>query len=264
MPRKNSARAIAALARACLVGVAFCGAAVAYAFAQAPAGYEKIYDEPTDVNLGGRWVVADIALYADMNAAGRNDLRLALVTDVTKFIEETERDLENWVAAHQERCGERWRAGAPMILFPDNAIRFVLDLEFEVWTCGVRGRAEPARIVYEAGRIDVTLDPYIEDGKLQARLDDFSIDNRAGVSKYLPLEFVARRVIEAELNNLNQNRKFYRAPDPLYAEGFAYASIEGQKTAGERVIITARYRATGGSEKLGRLIEAMREDGITQ
>lgn len=234
------------------------------ATAQAPASYEKIYDEPTDVNLGGRWVVADIALYADMDAARRNELRLALVTDVTKFIEETERDLENWIATNQKRCAERWRAGQPAIIFPQNAIRFVLDIEFEMWSCGMRGRGEPGRIAYEAARIDVTLEPYIEDGKLQARLGGFSIDERKGVSRYLPLEFVAQQFINMELNNLNKNQKFYRAPNPLYGAGFQYESIEARKTADERVIITARYRAVGSMKSLDRLVEDVREKGITQ
>lgn len=232
------------------------------ASAQAPAGYTEIYNEPTDVNLGGRWVVADIALYADTPRT--NELRLALVTDVTKFIEETERDLENWVATHQERCGERWGAGEPQISFPESSIRFVLDLEYEMWNCGLRGRGEPGRIAREAGRIDVTLDPYVEDGKLQARLGSFSVEEREGISKYLPLEFVAQRVINAELQNLNKNRKFYRAPNPLHAEGFEYESIEAEIVDGGRVIITARYRASGGLSKLDRLVEAVRSDGVTQ
>lgn len=230
--------------------------------AQAPAGYAEIYNEPTNVNLGGRWVVADIALYADTPQAG--ELRLALVTDVTKFIEETGRDLENWVAARQDRCGERWDAGEPQISFPGDAIRFVLDLEYEMWSCGLGGQGAPGRIAREAGRIDVTLDPYVEDGKLQAGLAGLSVDEREGVSKYLPLEFVARQVINSELAKLNRNRKFYRAPNPLYAEGFEYESIGAEKLAGDRTVITARYRASGGLDKLDRLVEAVLEEGITQ
>ncbi len=232
------------------------------ALAQGPDGYTEIYNEPTDVNLGGRWVVADIALYAE--TPGANELRLALVTDVTKFIDETERDLENWVATHQERCGDRWGAGAPEISFPENAIRFVLELEYELWNCGLLRRGTPGRMAREAGRIDVTLDPYVENGKLQARLADFQVDEREGVSKYLPLEFIAKRMIDSELAKLNKNRKFYRAPNPFFAEGFEYQSIEAKKHAGDRVVITARYRAAGGLAKLDRLVEAVREEGITQ
>jgi len=232
-------------------------------WAQAPDGYEEFYSAPTDANLGGRPVVADIALYADIGAAASGDLRIALVTDVTKFIEETERDLENWVAARQERCGERWGAGESLIDFPPDAIRFALDLEVELWNCGWNGKGDPGRLAREAGRIDVTLDPYVEDGKLQARLADFAIDDRAGVSKYLPLEFLAKRVIDRELNKLNQNRKFYRAPQPLFDEGFVYVSIRGDEADG-RVWITAQYRTEGGPEDLERLAERMASEGITQ
>ena len=235
----------------------------ASAWAQAPEGYEEFYSAPTGANLGGRPVVADIALYADMAAAANGDLRIALVTDVTKFIEETERDLENWVAARQDRCGERWGAGEPLIDFPPDAIRFALDLELELWNCGWNGKGEPGRLAREAGRIDVTLDAYVQEGKLQTRLISFAIDERAGVSKYLPLEFFAKRIIDGELKKLNQNRKFYRAPQPLFDEGFVYESIKGDEADG-RVWITARYRAGGAPEDLERLAERMTSEGITQ
>jgi len=233
------------------------------AAAQGLDGFVKIYDEPTDVNLGGRPVVADIAFYADLDAAKRGDLRLALVTDVTEFIEQTERDLENWIAAHQERCGERWRAGDPYIGFPPGMIRFALYLELEMWNCGWKGEGEPGKFAHESGEVDVTLDPYIEDGKLQAGLAAFSIDERSGISRYLPLEFVVRRVLRAELEKLNQNPKFYRAPMPLYDEDFRYHSI-GARKKGERVVITAQYRAEGPADTLDRLVERVRREGITQ
>lgn len=232
--------------------------------AQAPAGFEAIYDAPTGVNLAGRPVVADIALYADRQAAARGDLRLALVTDVTDFIAETERDLENWIAAHQARCGERWAAGEPLIEFPPGSIRFALELELEVWNCGWDGKGEPGRMARESGKVDVTLDPYVEDGKLQARLNDFSIDQRSGVSKYLPLEFVVRQFLNAELKKLNENRKFYRAPQPLYGEGFSYESIAAKKLANGRVVITARYKAAGSADAFDRLAARMRDEGVTQ
>ena len=216
------------------------------------------------MNLGGRWVVADIALYIDPDAAKYNNLHLALVTDVTKFIEETERDLENWVATHQDRCGNRWEAGAPSILFPSSQIRFVLELELEVWNCGIRGKGKPGLLAREGGRIDVTLDPYIEDGKLQARLESFYVDERQGVSKFLPLEFVAKRMIDSELKNLNENPKFYRAPSPFLEAGFEYHSLNGRKFSDERVVITARYQAKGSFDDLEQMIEQVRADGITQ
>ncbi|MEQ8936159.1 MAG: hypothetical protein RIE56_10255 [Amphiplicatus sp.] len=241
-----------------------CASLAAPSMAQAPAGFEAIYDAPTDVNLGGRPVVADIALYADMSAAARGELQLALVTDVTDFIAETERDLENWIAAHQQRCGERWAAGAPLIEFPTGAIRFALELELEVWNCGWDGKGKPGRMAREAGKVDVTLDPYVEDGKLQARLNAFSIDARSGVSKYLPLEFVVRQFLNAELKKLNENRKFYRAPQPLYGEGFSYESIAAKKLANGRVVITARYKAAGPQETLVRVAAKMRDEGVTQ
>jgi len=234
------------------------------AMAQAPDHFALIYDEPTDVNLGGRPVVADISFYVDEDAALRGDLQLALITDVTKFVDETERDLENWIAAHQNRCGERWGAGEPTIAFPPGQIRFALYLEYEMWNCGLRGQGVPGRFAREAGEIDVTLEPYVEDGKLQARLADLSIDQRSGVSRYLPLEFVIRRVLMSELNKLNLNKKFYQAPKPLVDEGFQYVSIDAEITDDDRTTITARYEASGEREVFDRLMAALREDGITQ
>ncbi|MEX0643916.1 MAG: hypothetical protein WD076_01295 [Parvularculaceae bacterium] len=242
-----------------VIGWWICAAA-----AQAPSGYQAIYDEPTGVNLGGRPVVAEIALFADIESAKRGELRLALVTDVTAFIEETERDLENWIATHQERCGNRWGAGEPFIAFPPGAIRFALYLELEVWNCGWDGKGEPGRLALEAGKVDVTLNPYVEDGKLQARLGAFSISEQSGLSKYLPLEFVARQALNGELKKLNENRKFYRAPRPLYDEGFVYESIGARQGADGRVVITARYKAKGSVEVLNRLVMKVREDGLTQ
>ena len=234
------------------------------AVAQGPQGFDRIYSELTNVNLGGRPVVADIELYLDPERAAEGDLRLALVTDVTKFIAETEADLENWVATNQARCGERWDAGTPVIEFPSGGIRFALDLELEVWNCGWNGKGNPGRVAQGGGRVDVTLEPYIQNGYLQTRLQDFSVDQRSGMTRFLPLEFVTRRVINSELKNLNRNTKFYRPPQPLYDEDFRYESIRARKYGDGRVVITARYKATGSQETLDRIISKMRSEGITQ
>lgn len=231
------------------------------ALAGAPDGYEKFYDAPTRVNMGGRPVVAEIALYADMDAAMQGQLDIALVTDVTSFIEETERDLETWIAAHQDDCGERWDAGEPIIGFPRGAVRFALNLEYEYWNCGWNGKGRPWRAIRETGNIDVTIAPDISEGKLQARLEDFKIDQRSGVNKFLPMEFVTRRIIESELTKLNDNPKFYRAPQPFHDEGFTYRSIDADRENG-RVIITARYSADNGQAALDRLANALLENGI--
>lgn len=239
-------------------------ASVAGAEAQPWIGHEVIYEGPTTVNLAGRPVVADIALHADMNAAAKKILRVALVTDVTEFVAQTEADLENWIATRQAKCGERWKAGEPLIDFPQGAIRFALDLEIEYWTCGVDGKGEPSRLARETGRVDVTLIPYVEDGKLQARLGDFSIDNRTGVSKYLPLEFVVRGALDQEIAKLNKNTKFYRAPKPFLDLGYNYESMKGERKPDGRVIIIARYRGAGDAPAYQRLAAKMREAGISQ
>lgn len=232
--------------------------------AQPWIGHEVIYEWPTPVNLAGRPVVADIALHADMNSAAKKILRIALVTDVTKFVAQTETDLENWIATRQAECGERWKAGEPLIDFPQGAIRFAVDLEIEFWTCGAGGKAAPSRLARETGRVDVTLVPYVEDGKLQARLGDFSIDNRTGVSKYLPIEFVVRGALDQEIAKLNKNTKFYRAPKPFLGLGYIYESMKGEKKPDGRIIITARYRASGEAAAYATLTAKMREAGISQ
>ncbi len=243
-----------------IAGLALAGAAGA----QPWIGHEVIYEGPTPVNLAGRPVVADIALHADMNSAAKKILRVALVTDVTTFVAQTETDLENWIATRQAKCGERWQAGEPLIDFPQGAIRFGLDLEIEYWTCGVDGKGEPSRLARETGRVDVTLIPYVEDGKLQARLGDFSIDNRTGVSKYLPLEFIVRGALDQEIAKLNRNTKFYRAPKPFVDLGYKYESMKGERKPDGRVIITARYRASGAADAYATLAQKMREAGVSQ
>jgi hypothetical protein len=228
-----------------------------------PAGYEPIYDAPTRVNMGGRPVTADIALYADKKAAAQGDLRLVLMTDVTDFIGDVEKDLEKWAAAHQERCGQRWRAGDPLIEFPPNAIRFALAVELELWTCGWNGQSDPSRLALEGGTVDATLIPSVVDGRLQASLGEFSIDQRTGVSKYLPLEFVIKAILDQEIKKLNANPKFYKAPRPFIDEGFVYQSIRADRTDAGRVVITARYRARGKESALGRVADRVRAEGIS-
>lgn len=229
--------------------------------AQGPDGFEKFYDAPTQVNMGGRPVVADIALYTDFTSGEPSRLHVALVTDVTEFIEETERDLENWVATRRNECGERWKAGEPYIGFPTGAIRFALDLEYEFWNCGWNGKGTPWRVARETGKIDVTLDPEIVDGKLQASLTTLTIDERTGVNRYLPLEFVTRRVLETELEQLNKNPKFFRAPQPFHDEGFVYQDIRAARI-NDRVVITAQYSAIGDEETLEKIVVALRNEGI--
>lgn len=234
------------------------------ALAEIPAGLTRIYEGPTRVNLAGRPVTTDILLAADLGAARTGDLRLALVTDVTDEIAQTKADLKSWIAGRYDRCGERWRSGEPYIGFPKGAIRFRLALELEYWTCGWNGTGEPGRLTHDRGTVDVTLIPYIENGRLQARLGDFSMAVTTGVSKYLPLEFVVRRALEGEIRKLNENPKFYRAPKPFYGENFAYESIAASASPQRRVVITARYRAKGEAAAFDRIVARMRSEGITQ
>lgn len=238
-------------------------AATARAALAAPSGFATIYDAPTRVNMGGRPVTADIILATDQQAAAKGDLRLALVTDVTDFIADVEKDLEKWVATHQDACGQRWAAGEPYIGFPKGAIRFALEIELELWNCGWNGKGDPSLMTTERGKVDVTLNPYVEGGRLQASLGDFTIGNRGGVSKYLPLEFVLKSILEQEIKKLNQNPKFYKAPKPLIEEGFVYESIRADKAAGDRVVITARYRARGDQKTIKRLADRVRVEGIS-
>ena len=228
-----------------------------------PNGYETIYDAPTRVNMGGRPVTAVIALHADRVSAKKGDLRLVLETDVSKFIVDVERDLENWVAAHQDRCGQRWNAGKPIIGFPKGAIRFALDIELEVWNCGWNGRGEPARMILETGKVDVTLVPAAVDGKLQASLGEFKITDRSGVSKFLPLEFVVSGILDQEIRKLNDNPKFFKPPKPFVDEGFSYESIASAADKRGRVVITARYRAKGPESVLTTIAERVRAEGIS-
>lgn len=233
------------------------------ALAAPPAGYVTIYDAPTRVNMGGRPVTADIALHTDKKAAAKGDLRLVLATDVTPFIADVEKDLEKWVATHQDECGQRWSAGDPRIDFPPGAIRFTLDIGIEMWACGWDGKGEPGRMAREAATIDVLLDPYVEGGKLQARVATLTISNRAGMSKFLPLESLLRPIVDDEMRKLNANPKFYKAPKPFISEGFVYESIIGRRNAQDRVLITARYRATGDEAALQRVVDRVRVEGIS-
>lgn len=228
-----------------------------------PRGYETIYDAPTRVNMGGRPVTAVIALHADRLLAKKGDLRLVLETDVSKFIIDVERDLENWVAAHQDRCGQRWNAGKPIIDFPKGAIRFALDIELQVYNCGWNGKGEPSRMMLETGFIDVTLIPSAVDGKLQASLGEFTITNRSGMSKFLPLEFVVGSILDQEIGRLNENPKFHKPPKPFVDEGFQYESIAGEADKKGRVVITARYRAKGPESVLSKIAERVRAEGIS-
>ncbi|MCB2114645.1 MAG: hypothetical protein KDD85_14025 [Parvularculaceae bacterium] len=245
-------------------------AAVAAAFfaggvsnAAASQRYETVYHAPTRVNLGGRPVTADIKLASDRAAAENGYALLVLITDVTDFIADVETDLEKWVAAHQDECGQRWKAGKPVIDFPDGAIRFALDLELDVYHCGWNGKSDPALLTSETGSVSATLTPSAVDGRLQAALSDFSIGNRGGVSKYLPLEFVTRAIIEQEIKKLNENPKFYKAPLPFADEGFGYAGIKGRTNKHGRVIIIAHYSTKGDAAKVARVVERVRAEGIS-
>ena len=100
------------------------------------------------------------------------------------------------------------------------------------------------------------------DGKLQASLGEFAIDNRSGVSKFLPLEFVLRGVLEQEIRKLNGNPKFYKAPKPFIDEKFGYEKIVGT-TRDDRVVITAHYRAKGKEAALKRVVDRVRSEGIS-
>jgi hypothetical protein len=246
-----------------IAAAAMAAFAMSAASAQVPKNVEKFYDGPTKVNLGGRPVVASISLYQDKTAP-KGDLKVTLVTDVTDFIVDVEKDLEKWVASRQDPCGERWGAGKPQITFPPGKISFALDIELQYWTCGFDGKGDPAQLAREGGSVEVTLDPFVTDGLLQARLGAFTISNRSGVSKYLPLEFVMRRVLEQELKRLNENPKFRNAPKPLIDEGLSYETIVGIRNAKERVIINARYVGKGGKEKLDRIAQRMKAEGLTQ
>jgi hypothetical protein len=234
------------------------------AYAEPPAGMTTFYQGPTKVNLAGRPVVADIALHADIAAAARGALKIALTTDVTKFVDETENDLKAYIAGRTNECGERWTSSEPEIGFPSNSIRFRMELTVEYWQCGWNGKGTPGRLTRDGGKVDVTLVPFVESGKLQARLGDLSIVVTEGLGKYLPLEFLIKRALDGELKKLNANPKFYRAPNPLYAELFRYEGIAAKVDADKRVLITARYGANGTQKALDRVAARMKSEGVTQ
>ena len=83
------------------------------------------------------------------------------------------------------------------------------------------------------------------------------------MSKYLPLEFVTRTLIEQEIKKLNENPKFYKAPIPFVEEGFGYEGISGETRDDGRVIITASYRAKGKEAALKRVVDRVRAEGIS-
>lgn len=238
--------------------------APAPAYAVAPAGMTTFYKGPTKVNLAGRPVVADIALHADMPAAAKGQLKIALTTDVTKFVKETEDDLKNYIAGRTNECGERWSSSEPEITFPSNSIRFRMSLTIEYWQCGWNGKSPPGRLTRDGGNVDVTLVPYVEAGKLQAKLGDFSIVVTEGLGKYLPLEFLVKRALDGEMKKLNDNPKFYRAPNPLYSELFRYEAIAAKVGAQGSVLITARYGANGNAKVFDRVAARMKSEGVTQ
>ena len=216
-----------------------------------------IYSEPTQVNMGGRPVTADIDLYTNPS----DTITVLLVTDITKFIVETQEDLKAFVASRYNRCGERLQTSDPIIEFPADRIRFRLDLDYEVWNCGLLGDSEPRRVIRETIDLDVKLLPQIEDGKLQAYLDSFSLGERTGLNQFLPVETILQKIIESNLRTLNKNPKFYRAPQPFHREGFAYDAIRADLD-GDQVIITATYSADGDAATLDRLTASLRDDGI--
>ncbi len=249
----------------------FASSAAAQGGSAAPAGYKippagltTIYDAPTKVNLAGRPVIADIALHADQQAAKTGSLKLALTTDVTKFVKETETDLKTYIAGRYNDCGERWSSSDPKITFPNNAIRFQMSLTIEYWQCGWNGKGKPGRLTRDGGSVDVTLIPFVEAGKLQARLGALDITVTDGLGKYMPLETLVRSAVNSELKKLNDNPKFYRAPNPLYTEMFRYESMTSKVDAQQRVIITARYFANGKPAAFDRIVAKMKTEGVTQ
>ena len=82
------------------------------------------------------------------------------------------------------------------------------------------------------------------------------------MSKFLPLEFVLRGVLEQEIRKLNGNPKFYKAPKPFIDEKFGYEKIVGT-TRDDRVVITAHYRAKGKEAALKRVVDRVRSEGIS-
>lgn len=258
-------RSVLALAATGLfLSAAAAPSAPAPAYAKPPAGMTTFYSGPTKVNLAGRPVVADIALHADMTAAAKGALKVALTTDVTKFVAETQADLKAYIAGRYNDCGERWTSSDPEISFPSNSIRFRMELTIEYWQCGWNGKSPPSRLTRDGGKVDVILAPFVESGKLQARLGDLSIVVTEGLGKYLPLEFLIKRALDGEMKKLNENPKFYRAPNPLYGELFRYESIAAKVDAEKRVLITARYGTNGNAKALDRIAARMKAEGVTQ
>jgi hypothetical protein len=155
----NRIAAFAALAVICCAGAAAPAAPIA-PYARPPAGLTTFYAGPTKVDLAGRPVIADIALHADMAAAQKGALKIALTTDVTTFVDQTEKDLKDYIAGRTSACGERWSSNEPEISFPADSIRFTMEIAVEFWQCGLDGKAKPARMTRDGGRIDVTLAHY--------------------------------------------------------------------------------------------------------
>ena len=156
-----------------------------------------------------------------------------------------------------QTCEDRLSVNDTQISAGSGVLTATIDLTYEQWVCGrVLGQDTENAILRETVAIQGAFAPFVEDGKLQIRLDEFSIENLGVLARIVNVEEMLRADLEQAVTALNADASFSTLPAALADEGYRWESVSVQAAQGGELSV-----AVVGPDSALALFRAL--DGLT-
>ena len=184
-------------------------------------------------------------------------LRLSATTDLATVLPVASAALWARMQSLPQTCEDRLSVNDTQISAGSGVLTATIDLTYEQWVCGrILGQDTENAILRETVAIQGAFAPFVENGQLQLRLDDFSIENLGVLARIVNVEEMLRADLEQAVMALNADASFSTLPAALADEGYRWESVSVSTAQGGELSV-----AVVGPDSALALFRAL--DGLT-
>ena len=195
-----------------------------------------------------------VTLFAQTQDQSSDVLQLTAIALLEDLLPIIATAIEKEINKRHRGCRERWSAWDGEVQIVDGMVSAKVTVRVEKWTCeNVLGKDVKARLARETATVRLLLQPSVVDGRLQAQLSGFSIDDLSTLLRQLGLEQFLRSWVVAELDRFNQDPAQNTLPDWLSSLGFQYEKVVLETASGAPV---ARVSIVGPNNLVGLFLAA--------
>ena len=230
--------------------------AIALAWMSTNALAQSASKETLRLTVGGQTLIIPVEFDAGPGDAA-DSLRLSATTNLATVLPIASAALWTQMQNLPQTCEDRLSVNDTQISAGSGVLTATIDLTYEQWVCGrVLGQDTENAILRETVAIQGAFAPFVEDGKLQIRLDEFSIENLGVLARIVNVEEMLRADLEQAVTALNADASFSTLPAALADEGYRWESVSVQAAQGGELSV-----AVVGPDSALALFRAL--DGLT-